>query len=127
MTNKANQNIRLNQGHTKSDNRPIAYSIAEAADLLFNQNTPWDEIKVTKDIYPGVAKQLGESSSATSHSVERLVDHCWDHMAPQQKIEYIGRDFEDITSTTDFIVYLAYYLHYNRPYFEVMRTQFAER
>lgn len=127
MTNKAKLMIRLIMGHTRNDIRPLAYSIVEAADLLFANDQPWDEIKITKDVYPNVARKLGKSLSATSRSVERLVNRCWDKMTPQQKLEYIGRDLEDITSTTDFIVYLAYYLHYNQPYFEVIRTQFAER
>ena len=127
MTHRAKLMIQLIMGHSNSDIRPLAYSIVEAVNLLFVQNLPWDEIKITKDIYPNVAKKLCKSPSATSRSVERLVNRCWDKMTPQQKLEYIGRDLEDITSTTDFIVYLAYYLHYNQPYFEVIRTQFAER
>lgn len=112
-------------GHTRSDIRPLAYSIAAAADLLFIHNIPWDEIRITKDIYPIVAKRLGKSTSATARSVERLVNRCWDQMTPQQKLQYIGRNLEDITSTTDFIVYLAYYLQYDSSYFEVIQSQLS--
>ena len=126
MTNKAKLMIRLIMGHTRNDIRPLAYAVLEVETLLFTHNQPWDEIRITKDVYPNVAKQLNKSVSATSRAVERLVNRCWDRMTPQQKQEYIGRDLEDITSITDFLVYLAYYLHYNQPYFEVIRTQFAE-
>ena len=127
MTNRAKLMIRLIMGHTRADIRPLAYSIAEAADLLFAQNQPWDEIKVTKDIYPAVAKKLGKSPSAVARSVERAINLCWDKMTPRDKLQYIGRDLEDITSTTDFIVYLAYYLYYGKPYFEVVRSHFTMR
>ena len=126
MTNKAKLMIRLIMGNTRNDIRPLAYAVTEVETLLFTHNQPWDEIRITKDVYPNVAKQLNKSVSATSRAVERLVNRCWDRMTPQQKQEYIGRDLEDITSITDFLVYLAYYLHYNQPYFEVIRTQFAE-
>ena len=109
MTHRAKLMIRLIMGHSNSDICPLAYSINEAANLLFVQNIPWDEIKITKDIYP---------------AVERLVNRCWDKMTPQQKQQYIGRDLEDITSTTDFVVYMAYYLYYGKPYFEILHTQF---
>lgn len=124
MTHRAKLMIRLIMGHSNSDICPLAYSINEAANLLFVQNIPWDEIKITKDIYPAVAKKLGKSPSATARSVERLVNRCWDKMTPQQKQQYIGRDLEDITSTTDFVVYMAYYLYYGKPYFEILHTQF---
>lgn len=124
MTYKAKLLIRMIMGQTRSDIRPLAYAAAETAELLFVQNVPWDEIKITKDIYPPVAKKLGKSPAATARSVERLINRCWDQMTPQQKLQYIGRELDDITSTIDFVVYLAYYLQYGKPYFEVLHSQF---
>ena len=124
MTHKAEQLIQIILGHSRCNLHPLAYSIALTAELLFVHNMSWDEIKITKDIYPAVAKRIGKSTGATARSVERMVNRCWDKITPQQKQQYIGRELEDITSTTDFVVYLAYYVYYEKPYFELLRTQF---
>lgn len=48
--------VRSILGPIRSDIRPLVYAIEIASDLLFVQKVSWDDIRVTKDIYPSVAK-----------------------------------------------------------------------
>ena len=50
--------IRTILGPIRRDTRPLACSVDCLSELLFVQKIPMDEIMVTKDIYPEVAKQL---------------------------------------------------------------------
>jgi len=49
--------IRTILGPIRRDTRPLACSVDCLSELLFVQKIPMDEIMVTKDIYPEVAKQ----------------------------------------------------------------------
>ena len=55
--------VRSILGPIRSDIRPLVYAIEIASDLLFVQKVSWDDIRVTKDIYPSVAKQLKRTSN----------------------------------------------------------------
>ena len=53
--------IRTILGPIRRDTRPLACSVDCLSELLFVQKIPMDEIMVTKDIYPEVAKQLNKN------------------------------------------------------------------
>ena len=65
--------IRTILGPIRRDTRPLACSVDCLSELLFVQKIPMDEIMVTKDIYPEVAKQLNKNPRTISRSVERLL------------------------------------------------------
>lgn len=48
--------IRSILGTAKPDIRPLAYAVDAAISLIFVQKIPMDDIYVTEDIYPDVAK-----------------------------------------------------------------------
>ena len=48
--------IRSILGAAKSDIRPLAYAVDAAINLMFVQKIPMDDIYVTDDIYPDVAR-----------------------------------------------------------------------
>ena len=102
--------------------RPLALSIAYTADLLFVQQLPADELLVTKHIYPKVAVKLFKTPSAIARSVERCVNICWNSMSSEQKINYLGKDLDDIPSLKMFIIYLAHYVYYDQSYFSFISS-----
>jgi len=124
MQHKASLLIRYILGYTSCDLRPLTFSIAETADLLFEKNLPWDELRITKHIYPAVAKKLNKKAAAISRSAERLANKVWEQMDEQKQLEYIGRIVPDIHSTSDLVVYLAYYVYWDTPYFEMIKRQY---
>ena len=58
--------IRTILGPIRRDTRPLACSVDCLSELLFVQKIPMDEIMVTKDIYPEVAKQLNKNPRTIS-------------------------------------------------------------
>ena len=60
--------IRTILGPIRRDTRPLACSVDCLSELLFVQKIPMDEIMVTKDIYPEVAKQLNKNPRTISRS-----------------------------------------------------------
>ena len=70
--------IRSIIGAERASIRALALAIDIAADLLFTQGISMDEIAVSKDIYPAVAKQVGKSMSTTTRRIERTANLCID-------------------------------------------------
>lgn len=72
--------IRSILGAASSDVRPLAYAVDAAISLMFVQKIPMDDIYVTDDIYPDVAKLVknrrGKPSSpkTVARRIERLQD-----------------------------------------------------
>ena len=122
MKRKAEALLRLIVGQNSTNLRALAYAISYTAELLFVQHMCVDELCVTKHVYPIVAKQLGKTPTAVAKSVERGANLCWRHMTNEQKLIYIGRELDSVASGKVLIIYLAYYIHYGKPYFDVMAT-----
>lgn len=116
--------IRSILGVSRMNINPLVYSIEVALDLMFNKNIPMDDILVSKDIYPAVAKKLNKSACAVSRQVERLANVCWDAIAKRKLImKYIGADINDIQAPKDIIFYLAFYVYFDLPFFTVIERQ----
>ena len=89
-------------GSCRSDIRPLAYAVDIAIELMFVQGIPMDDILVTNDIYPDVAKRIRKKSGAhpsaksASRRIERLANKCWDAMVSRGLVvKYIGAPLED--------------------------------
>ena len=116
--------IRSILGAVRSDIRPLACAVDVAREILFVKRIPMDEILVTKDIYPAAAKRLSKKPGAVTRSIERLANLCWDELADRKLMSrYIGERLSDIHAPRDVIIYLAFYLQFNRPFFEVVAEQ----
>ena len=113
--------IRSILGVCRRDIRTLTYAVWEAEELLFSKKIPMDDILITKDIYPIVAKRTGKSYEAVSRQIERLGNLCWDCLNEQQKIDYIGKPLKVLQTPRDMIFYLAFYSHFNRSYYEIIR------
>lgn len=100
--------VRSILGPIRSDIRPLVYAIEIASDLLFVQKVSWDDIRVTKDIYPSVAKQLKRTSNSTARQIERLANLCWEVLLDDNLVlQYIGKSIKDIRAPSDMIFYFA--------------------
>ena len=122
--------IRSILGAVRADIRPLAYAVDLAADLMFAKGISMDEIRVTDDIYPEVAKLVrnrrGDPSSlkAVSRRIERLANSCWDALVERDLVlEYLGAPLRDLRAPRDLIFYLAFYVQFGEPFFTVIRQR----
>ena len=116
--------IRSILGAARPDIRPLAYAVDAAISLMFVQKIPMDDIYVTDDIYPDVAKlvrnRFGKPSSpkTLTRRIERLANLCWDTLVSRKLVlEYLGAPLENIRAPRDMIFYLAFYIHLDSPFF----------
>lgn len=105
----------------RSNIRPLALAVDITGTLLFEQRFSMDDIKVTKHIYPDVAKLLNKKPSAASKSIERLTHLCWDSLVEQElTVAYFGRPVKQIPTPQKLLTYLAVYSYFNIPFFVVI-------
>ena len=122
--------IRSILGAARPDIRPLAYAVDAAISLMFVQKIPMDDIYVTDDIYPDVAKLVrnrnGKSSSpkTLTRRIERLANLCWDTLVARNLVlEYLGAPIENIRAPRDMIFYLAFYIYLDTPFFIAIQKQ----
>ena len=114
----------------RPDIRPLAYAVDVAMNLMFVQKIPMDDIYVTDDIYPDVAKLVKSrrgktlSPETVSRRVERLANLCWDTLVARNLVlEYLGAPLENIRAPRDMIFYLAFYIYLDTPFFIAIQKQ----
>ena len=105
--------IRTILGPIRRDTRPLACSVDCLSELLFVQKIPMDEIMVTKDIYPEVAKQLNKNP--------RTISREEGNRAYLAKI--IGRNLTTLREPREMLFYLSVYSHWNVPFFTAVQAQ----
>ena len=89
---KTERTIYALVGPTRYNTLPFSLAIDLAMELLFVQNIAMDDIRVTRDIYTPVAKQLGKNTAAVSRQIVRLCNLCWDAMLEAGEVEqYLGK------------------------------------
>ena len=115
--------IRTILGPIRRDTRPLACSVDCLSELLFVQKIPMDEIMVTKDIYPEVAKQLNKNPRTISRSVERLVLCCWEEGNRAYLAKIIGRNLTTLREPREMLFYLSVYSHWNVPFVTAVQAQ----
>ena len=64
-------------GTTRAEITPSVLATEITAELLFDENLGFDDFRITKDVYPTVAKLLRRSSDSVSRSVERMTARLW--------------------------------------------------
>lgn len=109
--------IRSIIGPTRRCVRPLADAVELTVELLFVQGIPMDDIMVSKDIYPIVARRLGKNCSAVTRSIERLANYCWEYGDADRLSHIIGRTLHRLQAPGDMLFYLAFYLHLNLPFY----------
>lgn len=113
--------IRSIVGAIRHDVLPFACAIDVVRNILFVEKIPMDDILVTKDVYRKVARIISKNPAAAERSIERLANLCWDEMVVNDLVtKYIGKHLTYIHEPRDVIIYLAFYLEFKRPFFDVI-------
>ena len=85
------------------------YYLADAIEITLNMRSEDKPMKVTKDIYPILARKYKVKPHNIEHNIRTVVNICCNnHEAELEKI--IGYRTKYRLSNADFIDYLAYYL-----------------
>ena len=82
---------------------------------ITDENLGFDDFRITKDVYPTVAKLLRRSSDSVSRSVERMTARLWRCGSPEQLRKITGQERLLPRPARETILYLAYYLRAERP------------
>ena len=108
--------LRTILGPIRPDIRPLAFAMDIAGDLLFSQHFSMDDIHVTKNIYPDVARLIHRKPETASKRIERLSNRCWDALQEQGLVStYLGRDVKQQPDPRSLIVHLAVYANLDIP------------
>lgn len=102
-------------GMTRAEITPSVLATEITAELLFDENLGFDDFRITKDVYPTVAKLLRRSSDSVSRSVERMTARLWRCGSPEQLRKITGQERLLPRPARETILYLAYYLRAERP------------
>ena len=81
---KEKQLISSILGPVRGDTRPFVYAVWRAEQVMFYENISMDDILITKDIYPDVAKATKRSLRTAMQQVERMSNRCFDSMDSEQ-------------------------------------------
>ena len=104
---KAETLIRAILGITHEDIRPLVLAVEETAEQM--SYVPLDSIRITKQIYPVVAKRLGKTVGAVSRATERLCARLWMDGDKELLRRVTGVDGHIPRSPRDTVIYLAFY------------------
>lgn len=123
-TNASETLIRSILGPIRPDVRPLAEAVDLVRKLLFTDGIPMDDIHVTKMVYPPVAKRLHMKPSSLARRIERLANRCWDTMRERDLSEqYIGEGIRDIQAPSDLLFYLAFYIQFGKPFYQIVALE----
>lgn len=84
------------------------YYVAEAVRMA--QKIQERPVKITKDIYPIVARKYKSTPSNVEHNIRTLINLCWESHKDVLE-EIAGCTMEDKATNSEFIDILAYYLY----------------
>ena len=110
-------------GPTRHNTLPFSSAIDLAIELLFVKHIAMDDIHVTRDLYLPVSRRLGKSPLATSRQIVRLCNLCWDAIRDCGEVEhYLGKPIRDLRAPNEMIFYLAFYIHFDQPFYQVVQN-----
>ena len=112
--------IRSILGPIRGGVRTFACAVEITSRLLFEEDMAQDDILVTKHVYPEVARKTEKSYMAVARQLERMGNLCWDRLGKKERDLYIGKQLRDIHAPRDMLFYLAFYCHFDKPYYEVL-------
>ena len=79
--------IRSILGPVRSEIRTFACAVGITVHLLFDERMSQDDIRVTKHVYPEVAKRTGKSYASVSRKLERMGNLCWDNLGEEGRAD----------------------------------------
>ena len=121
--------IRSILGTADVDIRPLAYAVDAAVELMFRQGIPEDDIAVIKELYAKAAERLpkgkkGKRSVKTvTKQIQRVANACWDTLVREGMVEHhLGRPRKTIPAPREMIFYLAFFVHFDQPFYRVVQN-----
>lgn len=113
-------------GKTRGSVLPFAYAIDVTAKRIFVDRIPEEELKLCDDVCVEVWKRLAGPLvlDSVTRSVERWGKRCWEKLSASGQIEkYIGKPINRVESPRVVLIYLATYMYFEKPYFQVILEQ----
>lgn len=113
-------------GKTKGSSLPFAYAIDITAKRIFTDRIPEEELKLYDDVCVAVSKKLEGSHSPQSvaRSVERWAKRCWEALLESGQTEkYLGKPLNHAERPRMLLIYLATYMYFEKPYFQMILEQ----
>ena len=128
MTQMIKETVLVHEifGPGKKGTRALVCAVFEAGKLLFEEKVAMDEILVTKDIYPDVAKELYSKRYRTVvRQIERLCNRCWDRVRGDEYLldKILGNHSRELEAPSEIIFLLACYMRYEKPFQEVLEQE----
>ena len=114
--------IRFILGPTRASILPLALAVERTAYLRFAENRTMDDIAMMKDVYAFVAVQTSKTLANATRTVERLANLCWDALCADDELmrRFIGKFLPNKPTPSEMLFYLAYVLHFDKPYYLVL-------
>ncbi len=109
--------VRSVLGRGGKGNMPFVLAIDRTAQLLFEEGVAMQDILVTKDVYPVVAKRLRMKHTSASRQILRIANRCWKKLSDEQKELYIGKVLPFLEAPRKLLFYFAVYLYSGKPFF----------
>ena len=106
-------------GATRIKTKCLICAIERTVELLFVDGKLMEDIRLVRDIYLPIAATLNMNVQTITRQTIRLTNRCWDLMSEQMKILYVGKAL-DYVSPGDLLFYFAYYIQYEKSYYEVI-------
>lgn len=120
---KTERTIYALVGPVRYNTLSFSLAIDTAMELLFVRKIAMDDIRVTRDIYAPTAARLGKTTTAVSRQSVRLCNLCWDTMQDTGEVEqYIGKPIRDLRAPNEMIFYLAFFVHFDQPFYRVVQN-----
>ena len=109
--------VRCILGRSGKGSTAFVLAIDLTAKLLFEGGIAMQDILVTKDVYPAVAKCLHMKHTSASRQILRVANRCWNKLSEAQKKEYIGKVLPTLEAPSKLLLYFAVYLHSGKAFF----------
>lgn len=122
----ANSLVRSIFGFSRRNLKSLVRSVEVAYELMFLQGRCKSSIKVTKDIYPDVARELRPRSyAAVVRQIERLCNACWDRIQKDDHLleRIVGNHVQELDAPSTVIFLLACYMKYEKPFQKVLEQK----
>lgn len=117
--------VRSVLGPCRKKIRPFACAIDCVIQHSFAIEEPIEDILVTKDIYPEVAKLLHMSPESAARQIERISNDCWNLGDRERLNRILGGAFPDCPTPRDMLFYFAAYTYFGVPFRQAMDRKFA--
>lgn len=117
--------VRSVLGPCRRGIRPFVCAIEQVVRLSFAAGVSIETIRVTKDVYPLVARELHMKPEAASRQIERIANDCWDSGDRERLNAILGAELQVCPSPREMLFYFAAYTHYGIPFREAIQQELA--